>query len=59
MSVTITKKSLIDFYLEWVNNFLTIRYMAEFYEISEEDCLYLVELGKKLHTEQLENNPTF
>ena len=49
---TITKQSVISFYLEYVNNFLTIERMAEYYEMPEADCLYLVELGKKYHNEQ-------
>lgn len=48
---TVTKKSLIDFYLDYVNNFLTIEKMAAYYDMPEEDCQYLVELGKKCHKE--------
>lgn len=44
---TITKQSVIAFYLEYVNNFLTIARMAEYYDMPVEDCLYLVELGKR------------
>ena len=44
---TITKQSVIAFYLEFVNNFLTIERMAEYYEMPTEDCKYLIELGKK------------
>lgn len=50
---TITKKSIIDFYLEFVNDFLTIERMAEYYEMTFEDCKYLIELGEKYHTENL------
>lgn len=49
--VTITKKSVIAFYLEYVNNFLTIFSMSEYYDMPSQDCLYLVELGRKYHNE--------
>lgn len=52
---TITKKSVIEFYLEYVNNFLTLERMAEYYEMPLEDCTYLVELGKKYHSEQFKS----
>lgn len=44
---TVTKKSIVAFYLEFVNNFLTIERMAEYYEMPVEDCKYLIELGKR------------
>ena len=46
---TITKQSVIAFYLEYANNFPTIERMAEYYEMPKEDCEYLVELGRKYH----------
>lgn len=49
---TITKKSLIDFYLEFVNNFLTIERMAEYYEMPVDDCKYLLQLGAKYESEK-------
>jgi hypothetical protein len=48
----ITKKSVIAFYLEYLNNFITIKRMAEYYDMPEDDCNYLVQLGKKYHNEQ-------
>ncbi len=53
---TITKKSVIAFYLEYVNNFLTTERMAEYFEMPETDCLYLIETGKKYHNEQFKTN---
>lgn len=44
---TITKKSIIAFYLEFVNNFLTVKRMADYYDMPVDDCLYLIELGKR------------
>lgn len=51
----VTKKSLIDFYLDFVNNFLTIQRMADHYEMPEEDCEYFVDLGKELYNKQFKN----
>ena len=49
---TITKKSVIAFYLEFINNFLTIEKMAEYYEMPKEDCEYLIKLGGKYELEK-------
>ena len=51
----VTKNSLIRFYLEYVNNFLTIERMAEYYEMPKDDCEYLVNLGRK-YNEELASN---
>lgn len=51
---TVNKKSLIDFYLEFINNFLTIEKMAEYYEMPVEDCKYLLKLGAKYEAEKWE-----
>jgi hypothetical protein len=48
-----TKQSLINFYLEYTNNWLTIERMSEYFEMPYEDCLYLVELGRKYHEERV------
>lgn len=49
MQTGITKQSVIAFYLEYVNNFLTIKRMAEYYDMDEDNCLYLVNMGKQWH----------
>jgi len=51
-----TKKSLISFYLEYWNNFLTTERMAEYYEMPVEDCEYLISLGKKYNNELYEHS---
>jgi hypothetical protein len=51
---TITKQSLIAFYLEFINNFLTIERMAEYYDMPFEDCKYLLKLGAKYENEKFE-----
>ena len=48
---TITKQSITAFYREFLNNFITIERMAEFYEMPFEDCKYLIQLGGKYHNE--------
>ena len=48
---TITKKSIAAFYREYLNNFLTITRMSEYYEMPESDCQYLIDLGRKYHEE--------
>lgn len=40
---------LIDFYLDWVNNFLTTEKMAAYYGITENHCKLLIETGKYYH----------
>ena len=47
------KQQLVDFYLDWVNNFLSISYMAEWYGITIGECTELVEIGKKYHEERV------
>jgi hypothetical protein len=51
ISVFYIKEVIIRFYVEYVNNFLTIERMAEYFEMTIEDCRYLVELGKKYHNQ--------
>jgi hypothetical protein len=45
---------LIAFYLDYVNNYLTIGVMAEHNMISYEDCLALITMGKHYYEEGLE-----
>lgn len=51
---TVTKQSVIAFYLEYLNQYLTIDKMAEHYEMTKEDCEYLILLGQKYHGEALQ-----
>lgn len=41
------KQAIIDFYLDWVNNYITLAKIAEHYNISENDALLLISMGKK------------
>jgi hypothetical protein len=43
------KKSLIQFYLDWVNNWLSAERMAEAYGLPAEETLRLIDIGRRLH----------
>ena len=43
------KEILIGFYLEYVNDFLTVERFAEHHEISPEQALIVINLGRELH----------
>lgn len=51
------KKKLIEFYLDWVNNFVTVEKMAEYYEMETPHVQRLIEIGKT-YNEQLAKEPT-
>ena len=48
------KKQLINFYLEYTNEYLTIEKVAEHNEIDIEDAKKLIELGRKYFAEAIE-----
>ena len=39
---------LISFYLDWINNWLTPKAMADHYGISAVECLVLINAGRAL-----------
>ena len=45
------KKKLIEFYLDYVNNYITVEYMAGAYDITVEDCTALIEMGRRYEGE--------
>lgn len=45
------RQYLIDMYLDYINNWLTIEKFSEFYELTSEDAKKILELGKKYHEE--------
>lgn len=47
-------KFLREFYLEWVNNYLTVDKMAEHNSITAKNCAYLINAGQALHEEYVE-----
>jgi len=50
------KKQLIDFYLKFRNDFLSLADFARINNISETDCKMLLDLGKKEHKKQQNKN---
>lgn len=48
------KKALIDFYLDYINDFLTTERMAEYYGITKTECTRLIIMGKKYHEEKVQ-----
>jgi hypothetical protein len=47
-------KMLRMFYIEWVNNYLTIGKIAEHNGITENDCYWLIEQGRRYHEDYVE-----
>lgn len=47
------KKQIIDFYLEYLNNFLTIDRLAEYFSMEPGEASALVDLGRKYHEENV------
>ncbi len=47
------KKKLIELYLDWVNHFLTVDRLAEYYEITVDEANVLIEMGRKYHEENV------
>lgn len=43
------------FYLDYVNNFITATKFAEFYGISEEKALTLIDIGKTINNSGVRN----
>lgn len=50
------KQALINFYLDYFNNYLTVAVLAEQYGIEKEDCQTLIHIGRKLYNAQAERN---
>ena len=47
------KRALVELYLEWVNDYLTMETMAEHHKLAEDDLRTLVSIGKRLHEKQV------
>ena len=43
------------FYLDWINNYLTVEKMAEHNELTVEDTAILINLGRSYHQESCDN----
>ena len=48
--------AIIEIYLDWVNNFLSLDKFAEHYGLDEIDANYLIEVGRKLNEEEATKN---
>ena len=46
---------LKEFYLDWMNNYLTVEKMAEHNEMTVEDTAMLINLGRSYHQESCDN----
>ena len=45
----IMKKQLIELYLDWVNNFVSLEGFANYYELTTEEANTLIDLGRKFN----------
>lgn len=41
--------TLIVFYLDWVNNFISVQAMADHYGLSFDECLNLIEVARSYY----------
>jgi len=48
--------AIIEIYLDWVNNFLSLDKFAEHYGLDEIDAHYIIDLGRKLNEEEATKN---
>lgn len=42
------KQQLIDIYLDWLNNFLTVEKFAAYYDLTVEQATKLIELAREI-----------
>lgn len=47
------RSNLIEFYLDWVNNWLSVKAMADHYGFTKKECQDLIEIGRKCHNSML------
>ena len=47
-----SKINPLIFYLDWVNNYLTVKKISEDYNITEKEALSLIEYGKKMNEDE-------
>lgn len=43
------KKAAIEFYLDWFNNFFNTESMADHYNMTTQQCLDLINMGREFH----------
>lgn len=54
MKVFNLSEQLADLYLEFLNNYLTVDKFAEHYQISEQDAVSLLSMGKEHHNNRVD-----
>lgn len=54
MDPTILKQALIDAYLDYVNNFITVSVFAEHYALRVTEAREVINTGRKLHIQNVE-----
>ena len=47
------KTTLANFYLEFINNYLTVAKLASVYDMAHDDALLLLAIGRKFHEERV------
>jgi hypothetical protein len=47
-------KQLREFYLDWVNNYLTVETMAEHHGLDVDDAKALISMGRYMHHRHVE-----
>ena len=47
------KTNLANFYIEFINNYLTVDKFASVYDMAHDDALLLLALGRKFHEERV------
>ena len=48
------KQHLIDLYLDYVNNYLTVSTFSEHKWLDSDDAMTLIDMGRKYHEENVE-----
>lgn len=46
-----TGNEIIELYLDYFNNFLTVGAFADYYGLDDVDAYYIIELGRKLNND--------
>ena len=46
-----SREQLQKIYLDWFNNFLSIRVFSQYYGISEESAIKLIDVGREVHNQ--------
>ena len=47
-----------EMYLDWLNNFLTIKRFAEWYAIGEDQAAAIISAGRKIHHQRVNERVT-